>query len=240
MKRKFLTLFLNKISDFPSWAKEIVYNHLAAEVVVDSSVSVFASYKPILTYKGRCELDFKKSGFDSNMYNILSLSDGDYSLSEISLNTFLSMEEVARYFLFFVDEGYFELPDNSQILNIAGFLSGKYRTGEYFVKSGNISEKQLDEIVTQKENDNSEKKFGQYLVDCGFISKCQLDTIIKLKQEATMRFVLDYNDVPEMKQVNFANSNDDYQQEILELQNENKQLKTKLNQLLVMTKKTRD
>ena len=38
----------------------------------------------------------------------------------------LSMEEVAGYFLFGVDEGYFEIPDNSQILSIAGFLAGLY------------------------------------------------------------------------------------------------------------------
>ena len=39
----------------------------------------------------------------------------------------------AQYFLFCVDEGYLEIPENSQIHNLGGFIAGKYRTGEYFV-----------------------------------------------------------------------------------------------------------
>lgn len=240
MKRNFLTLFLNKISEFPTWAKEIMYNYLSSQVGESNDMSVFALYKPILTYKGRCELDFKKSGFDTNIYNILQFCDKDFSISEISLNTYLSMEEVARYFIFCVEEGYFELPDNSQILNIAGLLTGKYRTGEFFVKSGNLSETQLKDVISQQENEKSEKKLGQYLIDFGFVSKAQLETVLKTKEESTKRFVMDYHEVPAVMQMSLMPNSEDYRQKIEELQNENKQLKAKLNQLLVMTKKAQD
>ena len=185
MNRQFLTQFLNKISDFPSWVKEIIYVKLSEEINKDSNLAYyFATYKPVLTYKGKCELDFKKSGFDTNIYNILSAADEDSSISDITINTYLSMEEVAGYFLFCVDEGYFEIPDNSQILSIAGFLAGKLRTGEYFMNSGTISESELDSAIRNHENSNEHKKFGQSLIELGLITQRQLETILLIKEEA--------------------------------------------------------
>ena len=185
MNRQFLAQFLNKISDFPSWVKEIIYVKLSEEINKDSNLAyTFATYKPVLTYKGKCELDFKKSSFDTNIYNILSAADNDNSISDITINTYLSMEEVAGYFLFGVDEGYFEIPDNSQILSIAGFLAGKLRTGEYFMNSGTISETELNSAVETYEKDKDHKKFGQSLIELGLITQRQLDTILLIKEEA--------------------------------------------------------
>jgi len=236
MKRNFLTQFLNKLSNFPTWIKEIIYNQLADEINKDNPAYIFAAYKPVLTYKGRCELDFKKSGFDTNIYNMLEASDNDCSISEVTINTYMSMEEIAKYFLFCVDEGYFELPDDSRILNIAGFLTGKYRTGEYLVKTGTISETQLDEVISQQENSNSGKKFGQYLIDLGLISQKQLDIILNIKEEAKKRFILDHNEIP---QVNHDET-EKYKNQIETLKKENKQLKTKLEQLLTLVRKNND
>ncbi len=233
MNRNFLSQFLSKISNFPTWAKEIIYNQLSEEVTQDNPVYEFSQYKPVLTYKGRCELDFRKSGFDTNIYNILQSSDNDCSISDIVLNTYLSMEEVAKHFLFCVDEGFFEIPDNSQILNIAGFLTGKYRTGEYLVNSGTLSANQLDNAISQQQNSSSDKKLGQHLIDLGFITKKQIDFIIKLKEEAQKRFILDHNEVPKVE----SNEIEIYKKKIEALQTENKQLKTKLEQLLVLVKR---
>ena len=238
MKREILTQFLNKISSFPSWVKEIIYNKLSEEINSSENLSyVFATYKPILTYKGKCEHDFKKSGFDTNIYNILDAVDNNQSISEISLNTYLSLEEIASYFLFCTDEGYFEIPDDSRILNIAGFIAGKYRTGEYFMNSGSLSESQLDSAVDNYENNNKEnKKFGQILIDCGLITKKQLDMLLSFKEEAKKRFILDYDDVPKVKQ-EYSKDSDEYAKQISDLKEENKLLKNKLEQLLSMVRK---
>ena len=237
VNRKFLTQFLNKISNFPLWVKEIIYNRLREEIDTETSLTyVFTAYKPILTYKGRCELDFKKSGFDTNIYNILKSADNDCSISDITLNTYLSLEETARYFIFCVDEGYFELPDNSQILNIAGFLTGKLKTGEYFVKDGSISEKELDSAVENSKTQNDNKKFGQRLIDLGLISQKRLEKLLSIKDEAKKRFILDHNDVPKI-QPEYTTQADIYKKEIDNLKNENNLLKTKLEQLLTMVKK---
>lgn len=227
LRREFLTQFLNKISNFPSWVKEIIYNKLSEEIDNEKTPAyIFATYKPILTYKGRCENEFKKSGFDSNIYNILDSVDKDCSISEITLNTYLSMEELAGYFLFCVDEGYFEIPDNSQILNIAGFLTGKYTTGEYFVNNGTISSNDLENTPN----------FGLKLVELGLISQKQLDTLLNIKEEAKKRFILDYNEVPKINQ-QYAKETDKYIKQIEELKAENTRLKAKLEQLLTMVKK---
>ena len=238
MKREILAQFLSKISNFPSWVKEIIYNKLSEEIDSRENLSyVFATYKPVLTYKGKCENDFRKSGFDTNIYNILDAADKNHSISEISLNTYLSLEEIASYFLFCTDEGYFEIPDDSRILNIAGFIAGKYRTGEYFVKDGTVSESQLDIAVQNYENDNKEnKKFGQILIDCGLITQKQLDMLLSFKEEAKKRFILDYDDIPKIKQ-EYSKDSDEYAKQISELKEENKLLKTKLEQLLSMVKK---
>ena len=227
MNRQFLAQFLNKISDFPSWVKEIIYVKLSEEINKDSNLAyTFATYKPVLTYKGKCELDFKKSSFDTNIYNILSAADNDNSISDITINTYLSMEEVAGYFLFGVDEGYFEIPDNSQILSIAGFLAGKLRTGEYFMNSGTISETELNSAVETYEKDKDHKKFGQSLIELGLITQRQLDTILLIKEEAKKRFVLDHNEVPEISQ-EYAKDSDNYQKQIEDLKDENTKLKNK-------------
>ena len=238
MRREILTPFLNRISSFPSWIKKIIYNKLSEEIETSENLSyVFATYKPVLTYKGKCENDFKKSGFDTNIYNILDAADKNQTISDISLNTYLSMEEIASYFLFCTDEGYFEIPDDSRILNIAGFIAGKYRTGEYFVKDGSMSESQLDKAVDNYENNNKDnKKFGQILIDCGLITEKQLDMLLSFKEEAKKRFILDYDDVPKIKQ-EYSKNSDEYAKQISDLKEENKILKTKLEQLLSMVKK---
>lgn len=170
MQRNFLTQFLEKVSKFPSWVKEIIYVRLSQEIDKDSDLGyVFATYKPVLTYKGKCELDYKEAHFDANIYNILDYCDKDSSISEIALNTYMSMEEIANYFLFCVDEGYLQIPDDSQILNIAGFLAGKFRTGEYFVQGGIITQDDLDRAIEANQKGN--KKFGQSLIDLGLITK---------------------------------------------------------------------
>ncbi len=236
MKRNFLGQYLNKISNFPAWAKEIIYNKLSEDIKDENPSYIFATYKPVLTYKGRCELDFKKSGFDTNTYNILEACDNDCAISEIALNTYLSLEEIATYFLFCVDEGFLELPDDSRILNLAGFLTGKFRTGEYFVNNGTISASQLDDVISKQENTNSNKKFGQYLIDSGFISQKQLDIILNIKEEAKKRFILDHNEIPKVS----VSTSNEYEKQIENLKSENQQLKSKLEQLLTIVRKNND
>lgn len=237
MQRKFLKQFIDKILNSPSWIKGIIYSKLSEEMDESNEIAYeFATYKPVLTYKGKCELDYKQSNFDNNIYSILEHCDNDFTVSEIALNNYMSMEEIASYILFCIDEGYLQLPDNSKVFNIAGFLAGKFKTGEYFVQNGVISEGQLNDAVEQFNNNKPKIKFGQSLVNLGLISQKQLDFLISVKEEAKKRFVLDHNEIPKIKE-EYANSIDEYEKQIELLKKENQMLKSKLNQLLAMMKK---
>lgn len=229
MQRNFLDKFLKKISDFPAWIKEIIYFSLKSDIKPESDLAyIFATFKPSLTDKGKCELNNRLCGFDMNIYNIFEYCDNGASISDITLNTYLSMEEVAGYFLFAVDEGYVQIPDNSQILNIAGFLAGKFRTGEYFVQNGMISEQQLDDAVLNYEHraKKHNKKFGQSLIELGLISQKQLDIILSIKEQAKNRFILDHNELPQITTLQ------DYKNQIKDLKQENKELKMRIEELL--------
>lgn len=234
LKRKILTQYINKLSEFPDWVKKTIYNKLSEEITNNDPLTyIFTSYKPVLTYKGKCELDYKKMGFDANIYNILDAAENNYSISEIIFSTYYSLEEIAGYFLLCVDEGFLEIPQDLNILNIAGFITGKYRTGEYFLNNGNITENQLkNTIQNYQTSEKTDKKFGQMLIENGYITKKQLTAALDLKNEARKRFILDYTEIPNLK----PKYCDEYKEQISNLEHENKILKTKLNQLLTMVK----
>lgn len=237
VQRNFLEKFLDKISNFPVWIKEIIYMNLSKEIDTGADLSyTFATYRPALTYKGKCELDYRESNFDANIYNILESCDNNLSISEIALNAFMSLEEIAGYFLFGVDEGYLQIPDDSRILSIAGFLAGKYRTGEYFLESGTISQEQLDNAVSVYEQETKEnKKFGQSLISLGLISQKHLDMILKIKEEAKKRFILDHNEIPKLKE-EYVKKSDEYEKRIEDLKSENRQLRMQIDKLISMVK----
>ena len=234
MKRRFLTLFLDKISKFPDWVKEIIYHKLSGEIDVSDESYVFVNYRPILTFRGKSEIEYKDNNFDTNIYNMLTSALENLSICEIMCNTYLSMEEIAGYFLFCVNSGYFELPADNRVMNIANFIVGKYKIGEYFYNSGYISSSQLDSAINIYSQKNSNKKFGQIMIDSGMVSESQLCSILKLKQDSQKRFILDYNDVPQLQQ--HCVQEQFYDARIKQLEQENKILNSKLEQLLAMVR----
>ena len=58
---------------------------------------------------------------------------------EISVNTFLSMEEVAKYYELCLEQNFIKVPESKEIHAMAGYIAGKFRTGEYFKQKGVIS-----------------------------------------------------------------------------------------------------
>lgn len=227
--------FIDELSRFPNWVKSLIGKEINMLAVTDQSVYIFTQYKPILTFKGSCELRMKNTGFDNNIYNILDLVSKDYSIAEISLDTYLTLEEIASYFLMCISERYIEIPENSNVLSVANFLSGRYKIGEYFVHTKIISQKQLSQAIEVDVKSKNNRKFGQILIDLGFINEESLKSIISLKDESKKRFILDYQEVPKTE-LAYTNTADDYKKKIEDLKEENKKLKAKLNQLLTMVK----
>jgi len=228
--------FIAQVLAFPYWMKAALSWELNKNIDQNDDIAiVYTSYKPVLTFKGSDELRTGNAGFDTNIHNILELSAKDYSIAEISLDTYLTLEEVSSYFLMCIKEGYLENPGNQSVLLTAMYLSGKYKTGEFLTKCKKITDEQLLTAINVDINSKNNRKFGEILCDLGYISKCGITSVLELKQEAKKRFVLDYNEVPK-SDTDFAKMSDKYKQKIEELQTENRKLKTKLNKLLTMVK----
>ena len=247
MKKNILDSFFKKILNVPLWIKQVMYLKLADEMqtalceeFLRSNIdNVFSTYVPTITFKGKTELAERKCGLDTNIYNFLQGCADELSLIEISINTFHSMEEIAKYYELCVEQSFIKKPESEEIRAMAGFIAGKYRTGEYFKQKGSISVDQLQNtIITYKENikQGITKKFGETLIKLGYITEKDLKSIIMLKEEAGKRFILDCNAIPETE-MSYSDSNQKYEDEIRKLKEENIQLKQKLIQLLALLKK---
>ena len=122
-----LQTFLNKALNVPFPIKFIMYKKLCAEFSTcgeTDKIEAFLTYVPILTFKGDTELNDKKCGLDGNTYNFLNYIKQGYTLSEISVNTFLSLEEAVIIFVFCQNQGFIDIAQDD-IQNIADYICGK-------------------------------------------------------------------------------------------------------------------
>ena len=181
----------------------------------------------------------RKCGLDNNIYNFLQGCANEYSMLEISVNTFLSMEEVAKYYELCLEQNFIKVPDSKEIHAMAGYIAGKFRVGEYFKQKGALTVDQLQQAILAHRSANEQgqpAKFGEILVALGFIKEEDLTALLLLKEEAKKRFILDYNTVPK-PETTYANDNQKYEEEIAALKDENLKLKRKMIQLLELVKR---
>lgn len=247
MKKNILDLFLEKVLDVPLWIKQVIYLKLEKEMKELSCDNflkkhpndIFSTFVPTLTFKGKTELTERKCGLDNNIYNFLQGCANEYSMLEISVNTFLSMEEVAKYYELCLEQNFIKVPDSKEIHAMAGFIAGKFRIGEYFKQKGVLSVDQLQQAILANrdaQESGNPKKFGEILIELGFIKEDDIKALVILKEEAKKRFILDYNTVPK-PETTFTNDNQKYEEEIANLKDENLKLKRKMLQLLELVKR---
>lgn len=246
MKKNLFELFMGKLLAYPLWVKQAVYYRLylnmkenyCERLVIKNANNLFAFYNPTVTFKGKTELWDRTSGLDSNIYNFLRLCVEGYSILEISLNTFLSMEEAAKNFMFCLEQNFIEKPESDEVYAMGGFIAGKFRTGEYYKINGSITIDQLDQaVMTQRNLDDrmEHKLFGKILVDLGFITEKNVQTLFTLKADAKQRFILDYSLVPETELVTSEKERLLAKIELLEKAND--ALKRKMTHLLHLVAK---
>lgn len=247
MRRNIIEIYMKKIDSFPLWVKQRIYyelqknlkNNNCLKFVNDENIDL-ANYTPILTFKGSSELSDKSGGYDTNIYNFLTCCKNNYTISEISLNTFLTMEEICKLFEFCVEQNLVKKPSAKGIIALSGYMSGKFRIGEYFNRLGILNDDALENTVLQYDKMrslNNDIKFGEVLKKLKLVDKNDIDTILKLKTEATERFILDISEIPAIAKASL-NNNEIYTKEMNNLKEENSKLKTKLVQLLALVKKS--
>lgn len=250
MKNNIFDLYLEKLLELPLWVKQVIYVKLKEDMQTHnclgflnkSSKDMFSLYVPVLTFEGRTELLDKKNGLDNNFYNFLDLCDKDYSILEISLSMYLTMEEAAKYFMFCIEQKFVEIPASDEVYAMAGFISGKLKTGEYLHKNKTLTFPQVQKALQeQKRIDDiggKHLRLVEVLDTMNFVKEDDLNIIFMLQQEAKKRFILDYNKVPQASR-SFTGFGEQNSVEIKELRDENQKLKQKLSQLLQLVKNNR-
>ena len=247
MKKNILAQFIDKLLEFPLWVKQIIYlrlyqnlaSNLSEDFITTNQDDIFHLYVPIITFAGKTEIAERNGEYEENIYTFLSNISEGLNILEISMNNFWTMEEVAKYYVLCLEQNFVKVPVSAQIIAMAGFMSGKYRTGEYFKRIGRIDVDQLEKtIVKQKEMAESENpmKMAEIMISLGFITEKETQSLLKLKEEAKKRFILDTSIVP--KEVgNDAGSETKYQEQIAKLTEQNNILKEQLRKILAFVKK---
>lgn len=247
LKKNIFDLFLDKVLTVPFWVRQVIYLKLAQEMrekscenfLRNNSDDILSTFVPTLTFKGKTELMERKCGLDNNIYNFLQGCANEYSMLEISVNTFLSMEEVAKYYELCLEQNFIKMPDSKEIHAMAGYIAGKFRVGEYFKQKGELTVDQLQQAILAHRSANEQgqpAKFGEILIALGFVKEEDLTALLLLKEESKKRFILDYNTVPK-SETTFTNDNQKYEEEIAALKDENLKLKRKMIQLLELVKR---
>jgi len=247
LKKSLLETFVEQLFEFPLWVKQVIYirlrehleTFLSEDFINERSNNSFHLFRPTLSYIGKTELLERSSGLDNNMYTFLEMVEEGYDIITIALNNFWTIEEVAKYFIFCCEQNYIKTPSSNAVMVMAGYMAGKYRTGEYFKRIGKINIEQLEHTIRiQRElRERGERPlFVELMIEFGYITEADSKALLIIKEQATKRFILDTSLIPEGMSLDGTNV-DKYIAEVNDLKQENSKLKSQLNKILLFLKK---
>ena len=244
MSKSLFVGFMEKMLGFPLWIKQTIFlnlskdlnTYLSNEFLDVEEGDLFHIYKPALSELGQNELLTKESKFDESIYSFLNCCSRGMSLIEIAIENNFTMEEVSKAFTFCKTSGFFSTAVPKLVAAIAGFIAGKYRTGEYFIRAGKMTIEQLDEVLNKQQEMNEAGKhvfIAELMVQMGFVRDLDVKSIIFMKEESGKRFSLNTDEVPN---INFVKDTYDIRVENTRLKEENEILRQKMDVLLTFIK----
>lgn len=244
MNKSLFFNFMDKLLAFPLWIKQIIFlnlsndltTYLSNEFLDMQENELFHTYKPALSDAGQNELLTKESGYDEIIYSFMNCCSKGLSLIEIAIENNFSMEEVTKAFTFCKTTGLFSSEVPNHISAIAGFIAGKYRTGEYLVRAGKMTIEQLDKVLDKQQEMNASGKhvfIAELMVQMGFVKDSDVKSVIFMKEEAGKRFSLDPTDIPTIA---LEKESFDIRVENTRLKEENEILRQKIDALLTFIK----
>ena len=244
MSKSLFIDFMEKMLAFPLWIKQTIFlnlsndltTYLSNEFLDVQEGELFHIYKPALSELGQNELLTKESKFDESIYSFMNCCSKGMSLIEIAIENNFTLEEVAKAFTFCRTSGFFSSEVPNLISAIAGFIAGKYRTGEYFIRAGKMTIEQLDEVLNKQQEMNASGKhvfIAELMVQMGFVKDKDVKSIIFMKEEAGKRFSLNPNDVPSIA---MEKEKYDIRVENTRLKEENEILRQKIDAILTYIK----
>ena len=244
MSKSLFIDYMEKLCSYPLWIKQVIFlnlsndltQYLSNEFLDVEEGDLFHVYKPSLSEHGQNELFTKKSGYDESIYSFLNCCVKNMSLIEIAIENNLTMEEVAKAFTFCKTSKFFSDEVPNLVSAIAGFIAGKYRTGEYLVRAGKMTIEQLDKVLNKQQEikDSGKHVFiAELMVQMGFVKEKDVKSIIFMKEEAGKRFSLNTDEMPN---ISFEKEKYDLQVEYTRLKEENEILRQKMDAVLTFIK----
>ena len=248
MSKSLFVNYMEKMYAFPLWIKQTIFmalskdltTYLSNEFLDVEEDQIFHVYKPALSEMGQNELLTKESKFDDSIYSFMNCCSKGMSLIEIAIENNFTMEEVAKAFTFCKTSGFFSKEVPNLVRAIAGFIAGKYRTGEYFIRAGKMTIEQLDEVLNKQQEINSSGKhvfIAELMVQMGFVRELDVKSIIFMKEEAGKRFSLNPDDLPSIA---LERESYDIRVENTRLKEENEILRQKMDALLTFIKEHKE
>lgn len=245
LKKNMLNAFLEKLFAFPLWVRQIIFLrlyqnlslYLSEDFLSIQERDIFHLYVPVLSFMGRTELFEQKARHDDTIYTFLKYVEDGLSMLEIAMNNFLTMEEVAKTYMDCLELNYVKTPDSVHVLAMAGFMGGKYRTGEYFKRVGRINVDQLESVIVAQRkaiSEGNKLKIAEIMISMGFVTEKDTSSLLLIKEESKQRFMLDLSIVPKELDNEIKRH---YEAEVAKLKDENKELKEKLTKVLALLKK---
>lgn len=240
MSKSIFIDYMDKLCSYPLWIKQVIFlnlsndltKYLSNEFLDVEEGDLFHVYKPSLSEHGQNELFTKESGYDESIYAFLNCCTKNMSLIEIAIENNLTMEEVAKAFTFCKTSKFFSDEVPNLVSAIAGFIAGKYRTGEYLVRAGKMTIEQLDEVLNKQQEikDSGKHVFiAELMVQMGFVKEKDVKSIIFMKEEAGKRFSLKTEEMPNIA---FDQETYDIRVENTRLKEENSILRQKMDAVL--------
>lgn len=205
MTTKIFESFLEKVSEFPFWVKEIIYIKLREEFEqaylseADLHAPIeeaYQAYKPMLTYAGKKELADRSNSENEAVYRFLQIVQEDCSIAEITLRNFWTLENTAKANIYCIQKEYVQKPTSVKVLATAQFIAGRIKIGEYCRRIGKITVDQLDTAIRrQKELEGQGKQvhFAEVLIQLGYITEQETKAVIYIKDECKKRFIFNAN-----------------------------------------------
>lgn len=238
-------IFIDKLLAFPLWVKQVIFLRLyqnlslflSEDFITVKDADIFHLYTPVLSFTGRTELFEQKCGLDDNIYIFMKNAEEGFNMLEIAMNNFWTMEELSKYYIQCLEQNYVKTPESMVVYATVGFMSGKFKTGEYFKRVGKINVDQLEAaIVAQKKYIESGKplKMAEVMISMGLVTEKDTLSLLSIKEEAKKRFIIDLSVVP--KEVD-PEVKKYYEDIIAKQKEENKVLKEKLTKILAYVKK---
>lgn len=236
--------YMEKMCSYPLWIKQTIFiklsqdltQYLSNEFIDLQEGNLFHVYKPVLSERGQNELLTKESEYDELIYTFLNCCTKQMSLIDIAIDNNLTMEEVAKAFMFCKTSKFFSSEVPNLISAIAGFIAGKYRTGEYLIRAGKMTIEQLDQVLNRQQEINASGKhvfIAELMVQMGFVTDVDVKSIIFMKEESGKRFSLNPKEMPN---ITFSQEDYDMKVEYTRLKEENAIMRQKLDAILTYIK----